>query len=101
MTLKHTRTLLVAASLTSYVVACATPALHLAGKENTLGELTSMSGFAAFFSGFFALFGGQFAWLATPLGLLALILLLSRRYNASLLASLAALLVAQHSWLLV
>jgi len=101
MTLKHTRTLLVAASIASYLVACATPALHLAGRENTLGELTPMSGFAGLFSGFFALFGGQFAWLANPLGLLALILLLRRHDNASLLASLAALLMAQHTWVFV
>jgi uncharacterized membrane protein len=60
-----------------------------------------MSGFAAFFSGFFALFDRQFAWLANPLGLIAPVLLLRRRYDAALLVSLAALLVAQQTWLLV
>jgi hypothetical protein len=101
MTLKQTRSLLVAASIVSYVAACATPALHLAGRENTLGERSSMSGLAAFFSGFFALFEGQFAWLANPLGLIALILLFRRRYDASQLLSLAAFLVAQQTWFLV
>jgi hypothetical protein len=102
MTLKQTRTLLVAGTVISYLVACATPALHLAGKENTtLGEPTSMIGLAALFSGFFALFEGQFAWLANPLGLVALILLFRRRYDSSLLLSLAALLVAQQTWFLV
>lgn len=101
MTPKLARILLVVASVLSFLVGCATPALHLTGKANTRGEQTTMSGLAAFFTGFFGMLAGQYAWLANPLGITAIVLLFLRCYNAALICSVAALFAAQHTWVLV
>jgi hypothetical protein len=84
-----------------YVTSFFLPALYLTGQANTSGQQTSMIGLMAFIDGLFALFELQFAWLANPLAGLALILLLVRAHLVSVVLSLAALLVAQHTWVVV
>jgi len=90
-----------------YVVSFFLPALYLTGQANTSGQKTSMVGLAAFFDGAFALFDRQYAWLANPLAGLAVILLVRRAPAAgraravAVGLALAALLVAQHTWVVV
>ena len=101
MTRKFTRRLLVGMGLASYAVGCVTPALHLVGTQNTQGEVSTMVGAAAFFCGLIGLLMGQYAWIANVLGLVALVLLWKRWYNGSLVCSRAAIVVAQHTRVLV
>jgi hypothetical protein len=89
------------AALACYIAAFVLPALYLTGQANTDGRQTSMVGVMAFINGFFALFNLQLAWLANPLAALALILLVCRVHLLSLAFSLAAVLVAQHTWVVV
>jgi hypothetical protein len=84
-----------------YVTSFFLPALYLTGKDHTAGQQTNMLGIMAFINGLFALFELQCAWLANPLAGLALMLLLVRAHVVSLVLSLAALVVAQHTWVLV
>jgi len=84
-----------------FVASLFLPALYLKGMANTNGLPTYMSGVGAFFDGFFGLFDRQFAWLANPLAWLALALVLARRRVGGLVLSLAALVVAQHTWVLI
>ena len=84
-----------------YVAAFFLPTLYLTGQANTAGQQTSMVGLMAFINGFFALFELQCAWLANPLAFVALVLLLCRIHLVSLVFSLAALLIAQHTWAVV
>jgi hypothetical protein len=84
-----------------YVTSFFLPALYLTGQANTQGQQTNMVGLMAFINGFFALFELQTAWLANPLALLALIFLLCRLYVPSLVISLVAVLIAQHTWVVV
>jgi hypothetical protein len=86
-----------------FVVAFFLPALYLTGQDNTAGQKTSMVGLAAFFDGFWALFDRQYAWLANPLAGLAVVGLLSRRGRRGVAfgLALAALLIAQHTWVVV
>jgi len=87
-------------AIVCYITAFFLPALYLTGQANTTGEHTDMVGLAAFFDGFFGLFDRQYAWLANPLAALALILLFCRLRWLSLVFSVAALLFAQHTWVL-
>ena len=94
-------TIFVWASVACWGAACFLPALHLEGRANTLGEKTTMIGFAAFFTAFFGMFDGQFPWLANPLGIMALRLVGFRHYRVALIISVLAVLVAQQTWILV
>ncbi len=100
MTSRRLRILPILAVL-CYLTAFFLPTLYLTGQANTAGEKTSMVGLAAFFDGFFSLFDRQYAWLANPMALVALILLLVRAEIPALFFSLAALLIAQQTWVLV
>jgi hypothetical protein len=95
------RMLLAFLAVACYLVSFFLPALYLTGQANTQGQQTNMVGMMAFINGFFALFNMQLAWLGNGLGAIALILLLSRSYLAALVLSVAALAVAQHTWVVV
>src|SRR5881227_3314608 len=92
------RLLLPLGAVVCYITAFFLPTLYLVGQANTLGEHTWMVGAVTFIDGFFAMFDRQYAWMANPLAVVALILLLCRVYLASLPLALAALAVAQHTW---
>ena len=98
---KKARIICIVASVICWVVACFLPALHLVGKANTQGEQSTMVGLMAFIMAFFAMLEGQFAWLANPLWLVAILLLAVQRNRVALLASVLAILVAQHTWAVV
>jgi hypothetical protein len=88
-------------ALACYITSFFLPALYLTGQANTTGEKTDMVGLAAFIDGAFGLFDRQYAWLANPLALLALVLVLCPVHRASLLFSISALLISQHTRVLV
>jgi hypothetical protein len=95
------RLVLPAVALVCYLASFFLPALYVKGQANTNGLSTYIGGLGAWFDGFFALFDRQYAWLANPLAAIALLLLLARAYRGALGVSLAALLVAQHTWMVV
>ncbi|HEV7508478.1 MAG TPA: hypothetical protein VGS07_26595 [Thermoanaerobaculia bacterium] len=86
---------MIAPSVGCFVVACATPALVLDGKEHTV-----MFGAQALIEGPLAVFIGQLSWFANPLWLLAALLVLLSRFKGAATVSLLAFAVANHAWAL-
>ena len=95
------RILSIVASVACWLVACCLPALNLLGKANTQGEQSTMVGVLAFIMAFFAMLEGQFAWLANPLWFVAMVLVAVGLNRAALITSVLAILMAQHTWMVV
>ena len=90
-----TRLLVIAPSVACFVAACATPALVLDGKEHTV-----MFGAQALLEGPLAVLIGQLSWLANPLWLLAVLLVLLSRFKGAAILSVLAFAVGNHAWAL-
>jgi hypothetical protein len=90
------RWLLVGASVSLFLVACATPALELVGNAHTY-----TFGAEALIEGPLAGFLGQFAWFANLLLLPALLLALTGRLRACAVCAFVGLAIANQTWTLV
>jgi hypothetical protein len=95
------RIVCIVASVACWAAACCLPALHLLGKANTQGEQSTMVGLMAFIMAFFALLEGQFAWLGNVAWGVAMLLMIRSRHRGALIASAAAVGLAQHTWVLI
>lgn len=87
------RLLAAGACLVIFAVACALPAAYMAKDETWNG--VQMLGM-----GWLAIFIGQFGWLANPLLLLSLILVLTRHDRAAVSVSILSVAIGCHSFLL-
>ena len=85
------RLLAAGACLVILVIACALPAAHMENDETWNG--VQMLGM-----GWLGIFIGQFGWLANPLMLLSLVLLLTRHDRAAVIASLLSVAIGCHSF---
>ncbi|MFY9823450.1 MAG: hypothetical protein WAM82_18865 [Thermoanaerobaculia bacterium] len=92
----RTRWIVIAPSGLCFLAACACPALEFNGKEHSV-----MLGAQALFQGPLAFLVGQFAWLANPLELLAVVLVLRRRFWGATAVSFLGFAVANHAWALL
>jgi hypothetical protein len=92
----RTRLIVIAPSGLCFLAACACPALEFNGNEHSV-----MFGAQALLQGPLAFFAGQFAWLANPLGLLAVFLVLRRRFWGATAVSFLGFAAANHAWALL
>ena len=86
------RLLVLGLTFVLYLIACSTPALYLTG-----GDKERWFGFEVLVFGWLGALIGQFAWFANLLLLLAIALLLFRRWIATLVCSLLATSLALHT----
>jgi hypothetical protein len=94
------RLLALGVSLLLYALACALPALDFLKEDGSPTPESPMFGFVLLFIGWLGIIIGQFAWLANLGWLLSLILLLCRRWIASLVTSILAILLAMQTYAL-
>ena len=83
-------------TLLLFLIACSTPALYLSDSEKW-----RWFGFEVLAMGWLGAFFGQFAWFANLLLLLAIAMLLFRRWTATLVCSLLAALLALNTLLIL
>jgi hypothetical protein len=87
------RAQLAGAAFSLFVIACATPALEVTGKEHT-----SWWGAQLLWMGVFGPFIGQFAWFANVFLAVALVLVLVGALRGAATTALLGLIVANHVW---
>jgi hypothetical protein len=91
-------------SLWLILVACCLPALELtttSGPQQTPVAHNTMWGFQILLRGYFGIFNGIIAWFANPLWALALLLVSFKRLKATLAVSLASLVIALTTFLII
>jgi hypothetical protein len=94
------RLLALGLSLLLYALACALPVLDFLKEDGSPTPESPMLGFVLLFIGWLGILIGQFAWLANLGWLLSMILLLLRRWVASLVTTVLTMLVALHTFAL-